>query len=92
MPTECLRSLEGRTAASEWVENCIAWIGGQLDASGGNHRLEFIHVPARFVLLMTGWRRVVPEIGEIETERVQIFSVAAIVLNVLPAVAALGNR
>jgi hypothetical protein len=92
MPTECLRSLEGRTAASEWVENYVAWTCAQLDASGGNHRLEFIHVPARFVLLMTGWCCVIPEVGEIETERVEIFPVAAIILHVLPAVAALGNR
>jgi hypothetical protein len=41
---------------------------------------------------MSGWSRIIPEIGEIQPERVQEFSMTAVILNILSAMTAHWNR
>lgn len=38
---------------------------GDLNASGGNHRLELIDVPSGLEFFMARWRGIIPEIGEV---------------------------
>lgn len=86
---ETFSGLIGRSAAAERVENYVSGIRSELNASRRNHRLEFVHMPTRFDLVMPRGRRIIPEVRQIQSERVQVLSVTAVIFHVLFAVAAL---
>lgn len=89
---EHLRRLERRSPACKRVQDEVAFVGRDFDAAARYHRLQFVNMPARFEFPMTGGGSVVPEVAEVEPERVKVLAMSPVVLDVLAAVPALRDR
>src|SRR6266852_5595714 len=91
-PSKELCCLVCRAAAPERIEDNIALLRRDLNATTGNHGLQFVDVPPCLELFVPSGRGVLPKIREVEAERIQILPVSSVVLDVLTAVSAEGYR
>ena len=78
-----------RATASEWIHYHIAGASRDVEAAACDHRLELVDVPSRLEFLVARRRGVLPEVREIQTGRVQVLAVTAVVLDLLAAMPAL---
>lgn len=80
-----LRSLEGGTATSKWIENKPPGIGGNQYCTFGNDQLKFVYTGPHFELFMSVRRRIRPEIGQIYAAGIHLIPMPPVVADFLTA-------
>jgi hypothetical protein len=86
-----LGRFESRSPSSKRIENHVPGIGRQLDAPGRDKWLQLIDTPPRLELRVTCRSGVVPNVRQVQTKRVEIFSMSAVILHVTAAMTANWN-
>src|SRR5216684_2274902 len=80
-----------RSTASKRIQDNLVRVRRDLETSRGDHRLEFVDVPSRFEFGVTRRRRILPKVCEVQSLRVEILFMAAVVFDITATVATCGN-
>jgi len=87
-----LGSLVRRSAAAEWVKYDVSWFGRNKDSAFGDDEFQFVDPGTNLKLAVAVWRRVSPEVGQINTLGVHLVSMSSVILDFSPAMPASFNR